>query len=103
MSKINTQTNKIPIMKKIMLAVDALSFQPEMLDFPAYIAALSRSRLTGVFMEDITPELSLRMDNPDAFAFMTLEEQEERGRSGLVPDPYDIAAIQEQVNASRND
>lgn len=31
------------------------------------------------------------------------EEQEERGRSGLVPDPYDIAAIQEQVNASRND
>lgn len=31
------------------------------------------------------------------------EEQMDRQKSGLVPDPMDIAAIQDSVNASRND
>lgn len=31
------------------------------------------------------------------------EEQMDRGRSGLVPDPLDLAAIQESVARSRND
>lgn len=31
------------------------------------------------------------------------EEQEARERMGLVPDPLDFGAIQDQINASRND
>lgn len=31
------------------------------------------------------------------------EEQVDRQKSGLVPDPYDIAAMEDQIRASRND
>lgn len=31
------------------------------------------------------------------------EEQVDRQNSGLVPDPYDLAAMQDQIKASRND
>lgn len=64
-------------MKKIILAMDPRNFKPETLDFPAYLTKLAHARLTGIFVEDITPELYLRINNPDAFAFMTMEEQEE--------------------------
>jgi len=43
-------------MEKIMLALDAHQLNMNTVDFACYIARLTRSKLTGVFLEGVTPE-----------------------------------------------
>lgn len=44
------------IMEKILLAMDALNLNTNAIDFGCYIARLTRSRLTGVFLEGLVAE-----------------------------------------------
>ncbi len=43
-------------MEKILLAMDALSINTNAIDFACYIAKMTRSRLTGVFLEGLVDE-----------------------------------------------
>jgi hypothetical protein len=46
-------------MEKILLAMDALSLNTNAIDFACYIARLTRSRLTGIFLEGLMEERPL--------------------------------------------
>ena len=51
-------------MKKIILAVDAVNLNTHTIDFACYLAKLTRSKLTGIFLENMltaAPELSQRI------------------------------------------
>jgi nucleotide-binding universal stress UspA family protein len=43
-------------MEKILLAMDALHINPQTIEFSCYVARLTGSRLTGVFLEDLLSE-----------------------------------------------
>lgn len=53
---------KIPVMQKILLALDAHQLKMDSVDFACYLARLTRSRLTGIFLEDVLA------DRPDLAA-----------------------------------
>ena len=46
-------------MEKILLAMDALNLNMNAIDFACYVAKLTRSRLTGVFLEGLIEERPL--------------------------------------------
>ena len=47
------------MMEKLLLAQDAQSLKINAIDFACYVARLTRSRLTGVFLEDVQSERTL--------------------------------------------
>jgi len=69
-------------MEKILLAMDALNMNTHAIDFGCYIAKLTRSRLTGVFLEGLIEERPLVPAEEDGKA--TVETNIHRFREACV-------------------
>src|SRR5579872_3425005 len=75
---------KKEVMHKILLALDAHQLKTNAIDFSCYLARLTRSRLTGVFLEDVLadrPDLaaSIAYGVPLSGAPITGEMEEQLG------------------------
>jgi hypothetical protein len=75
-------------MEKILLALDAQNINTQTIDFACYLAKLTNSRLTGVFLEDLLSE-------PAFEAFREVPQFQDT--SGFIPN---AAASKEQVTNS---
>src|ERR1700742_4060957 len=69
-------------MEKILLALDAMRLNTSTIDFACYIAKLSRSRLTGIFLEGLRDERPVLVEAENGAA--TVETNIHRFREACV-------------------
>lgn len=60
-------------MEKILLAIDAMNPKPAGLDFATYLARLTRSKLTGVFLENLVKEEKVVLHEMQGMSYVVRE------------------------------
>jgi hypothetical protein len=64
-------------MEKILLAIDATDPDRRALEFACYLARLTKSKITGIFLENLVEDERLVLKQVRGKAFMELELDEE--------------------------
>lgn len=64
---------QIMVMEKILLAIDAMNPKPAGLDFATYLARLTRSKLTGVFLENLMKEEKVVLHEMQGVSYVVRE------------------------------